>query len=308
MDQAPYKGPIRHLQPYLIQYDKDHNLDLLTRNFPNIYKWTNDPNIDLATSTNFWTHPSVTDSQRTCILKFRYNQYMGNARKQLFFGPTLFPHITCSLCHSSEPDTWKHVLLSCTQQHIHALRIKRHNKAIWEFRKLLLSCPNTRCYTLMKAGNHNNLPPDNTIPTWLLPCTCNTPRCHCNARFKPDLLCVTGTPYQHQPPTAPTPTITIQFIEFTFCNDRFPLEAIARKTHKYEPLLQDLQAHGWTVAPLMVLTAGARATSHISTMTLLHDQLHIPRSLIKQTCTNINIIAIHHAMSILLYKRKLENN
>jgi hypothetical protein len=28
----------------------------------------------------------------------------------------------------------------------------------------------------------------------------------------------------------------------------------------------------------------------------------------KQTCTNINIIAIHHAMSILLYKRKLENN
>ena len=30
MDQAPYKGPIRHLQPYLIQYDKDHNLDLLT--------------------------------------------------------------------------------------------------------------------------------------------------------------------------------------------------------------------------------------------------------------------------------------
>jgi hypothetical protein len=160
----------------------------------------------------------------------------------------------------------------------------------------------------MNAGNHNNLPLDNTIPTWLLPCTCNTPRCHCNARFKPDLLCVTGTPYQHQPPTAPNPTITIQLIEFTFCNDRFPLEAIAQKTHKYEPLLQDLQAHGWTVAPLMVLTAGARATSHISTMTLLHDQLHIPRSLIKQTCTNINIIAIHHAMSILLYKRKLENN
>jgi hypothetical protein len=58
----------------------------------------------------------------------------------------------------------------------------------------------------------------------------------------------------------------------------------------------------------MVLTAGVRATSHISTMTLLHAQLHITRSHIKQMCTNINIIAIHHAMSILLYKRKLENN
>jgi hypothetical protein len=58
----------------------------------------------------------------------------------------------------------------------------------------------------------------------------------------------------------------------------------------------------------MVLTAGARATSYISTMTLLHAHLHIPRPYIKQTCTNINIIAIYHAMSILLYKRKLENN
>jgi hypothetical protein len=145
----------------------------------------------------------------------------------------------------------------------------------------------------MNAGIHNDLPLDNTVPTWLLPCTYNTPRCHCNARFKPDLLCVTGIPYQHQTPTTPTPTITIQFIEFTFCNDRFPLEAIDRKNHKYEPLLQAIQAHGWNVAPLMVLTAGVRATSHISTMTLLHDQLHIPRSHIKQTCTNINIIAIH---------------
>ena len=65
MAPIPYKGLIRYLQPYLIEYDNDQNLDLLTRNFPNIYKWINDPNIDLSTSTNFWTHPSVTNSQRT---------------------------------------------------------------------------------------------------------------------------------------------------------------------------------------------------------------------------------------------------
>jgi hypothetical protein len=93
MDQTPYKGPISHLLPYITQHDKTHNLELVAQNFPNIFKWTNDPNIDPATSTNFWTHPSITDPQRTCILKFRYNQYMGNARKQLFFGPTLFPQI-----------------------------------------------------------------------------------------------------------------------------------------------------------------------------------------------------------------------
>jgi ribonuclease HI len=165
MDQTPHKGPIRHLLPYITQHDKTHNLELIAQNFHNIFKWTNDPNIDPDTSTNFWTHPSITDSQRTCILKFRYNQYMGNARKQLFFGPTLFPQITYSLCNSTEPDTWKHVLLSCTQQHLHALRIKRHNKAVYEFCKLLLSCQNTRCYILMNTGIYNNSPPDNTVPT-----------------------------------------------------------------------------------------------------------------------------------------------
>jgi ribonuclease HI len=109
MDQIPYKGPIRHLLPYLIKHDKTHNLELIARNFPNIHKLANDPNIDPDTSNNFWTHPSITNPQHTCILKFHYNQYMGNARKQLFFGPILYPQITCSLCSSTEPDTWKHV-------------------------------------------------------------------------------------------------------------------------------------------------------------------------------------------------------
>jgi hypothetical protein len=53
MDQAPYKSPIRHLQPYLLKYDKMHNLVLIAQNFPNINKWTNDTNIDHVTSTNF---------------------------------------------------------------------------------------------------------------------------------------------------------------------------------------------------------------------------------------------------------------
>jgi hypothetical protein len=62
-------------------------------------------------------------------------------------------------------------------------------------------------------------PPTIQFPLGLLPCTCNTPRCYCNAHFKPDLLCVQGIPYQYPPPTTPTSSITIQFIEFTFCND-----------------------------------------------------------------------------------------
>jgi hypothetical protein len=115
MDQTPDKEPIRHLQPCLQKYEKEHSLKDIAQKFPNINKWTSDTNIDNETSNSFWSHPDITDPQITCILKFRYNQYMGNVRKQLFFGPTLHPNITCTICNSPELDTWKHVLLSSTQ-------------------------------------------------------------------------------------------------------------------------------------------------------------------------------------------------
>src|ERR1700738_2827993 len=81
--------------------------------------------------------------------------------------------------------TWLHVLLKCKQHHIHALRTKRHNKAVWELRKLIVSSKKSRCYILMNVGTFNNDPPENTVPSWILPCVCGQQRCHCNARFKP---------------------------------------------------------------------------------------------------------------------------
>jgi hypothetical protein len=144
---------------------------------------------------------------------------MGNARKQLFFGSIFYPSITCPLYNSLEPDTWKHVLLSYTQPHIHALRIKRHNKAVWELRKLITQHKQSRCFILMNARTFNNTPLDNTVPSWVLQCTCEHSRCHCNAQFKPDIFCVQGLPYQSTPPPSPSPTLTLQFIEFTYCND-----------------------------------------------------------------------------------------
>ena len=72
-------------------------------------------------------------------------------------------------------------------------------------------------------------PQKNTVPTWLLRWTCDTQRCHCNARFKHDILCIIGHPYNHPPPEAPTPEITIQFIEFTFCNNMFTTDSRERE-------------------------------------------------------------------------------
>ena len=80
-------------------------------------------------------------------------------------------------------------------------------------------------------------PQENTVPTWLLPCNCDQQRCYCHARLKPDILCVKGLPYQNDPPLNRVNNLTIQFIEFTYCNDRSPQEAINNKTQKYQPLL-----------------------------------------------------------------------
>ena len=179
-------------------------------------------------SNDFWNNPEITDAQKTSILKFRTGQYMGNARKQLIFGIQRFPSKTCPICNSHDADTRLHVLLLCKQHHIHAPRTKRHNKAVWELRKLILSSNKSRCYTLMNAGTFNNNPQENTVPSWLLPCTCNQQRCQCNARFKPDILCIKGLPYHSPPPLNPDDNLTIQFIEFTFTNDIISPETIGR--------------------------------------------------------------------------------
>ena len=126
---------------------------------------------------------------------------MGHAWKRLFFGGEAYPLKTCLVCNSSYAYTWLHVLLKCKQQHIHALTTKRHNKVVWELCKLIIS----RHYTLLNECTHNGLPQENTIPTWLLPCTCGAQRCHCNVMFKLDILCVIGHMYNHPPPEAPTP-------------------------------------------------------------------------------------------------------
>jgi hypothetical protein len=46
----------------------------------------------------------------------------------------------------------------------------------------------------------------------------------------------------------------------------FTVETKERKTTKYQPLINNIIARGWNTAPLMVLAAGARATTHIPLM------------------------------------------
>ena len=84
---------------------------------------------------------------------------------------------------------------------------------------------NTRFFTLTRAGRINNKPPDQTIPEWLLKCTCPQPPCICHVKLRQNILCIIGSPNQAQTPMTPSPTHTIQLIEFTYCHDRFPEQA-----------------------------------------------------------------------------------
>ena len=160
----------------------------------------------------------------------------------------------------------------------------------------------------MNARTYNNNPQENIIPPWLLPCTCGQQRCHCNARLKPDILCIKGLPYQHTPPTNPTNQLTVLFIEFTYTNDRFSQETTNNKIQKYQTLIDKIILQGWRVDPLIVITAGARGTTHVPSMKQLLTNFQLTENAVKNTFEAINTSAIQYDGSILLHKRRIENN
>ena len=117
---------------------------------------------------------------------------------------------------------------------------------------------------------------ENTVSPWLFPCTCNLQRCHSNARFKSDIICVKGLPYQANPPTTLENNLQIQFIEFTYCNNKFSPETITRKIEKYQLLIDNITNRGLNVESLIVITVSARATTHIPSMKILEEKFKIP--------------------------------
>jgi hypothetical protein len=78
-----------------------------------------------------------------------------------------------------------------------------------------------------------------------------------------------GTPIPKQPTTKPHNNLTIQFLEFTYTNDKFSQETIDNKVHKYQPLINSIFNQGWKIDPLVVVTARDRGTTHAPSMKLL---------------------------------------
>ena len=87
-------------------------------------------------------------------------------------------------------------------------------------------------------------------------------------------------PYQSNPPTIPINNLKIQLIEFTYYNDKFSPKTITRKIEKYQPLIDNIINRRWNVEPLIVITAYARATTHISSMKILEEKFKISKKTI----------------------------
>ena len=230
---------------------------------------------------------------------------MGNHRKNIFW-PLKFRNPNCTLCHKNDRDTWPHLLSMCENPYLKGLRIARHNNAVHLITQTLQANKRTRYYTLTNAGNLNNTNQQQTVPNWLLECTCPQTPCQCQARLQPDILCIIGAPNHTSTPLLPTPTHTAQFIEFTYCHDRFPEQALTQKHTKYDPLINAIQNKGWKTNPLITITAEVRGAIHEQAITRLTN-LKIPKTSLKTLMKNIHQNAIKYLTYLVLNKRKLDN-
>ena len=114
------------------------------------------------------------------------------------------------------------------------------------------------------------------------------------------------TPTRTQTPISPSTNYTIQFIEFTYCHDKFPEQARTHKHTNYDPLIQSIQNNGWKPYPLITITAGVRGAIHEHSIEQL-TKLKIPKSSIKTLMKILHENVIKYLTYLVLNKRKLDN-
>jgi hypothetical protein len=94
--------------------------------------------------------------------------------KKIIFWPHTHQNPNCTLCHKNDRNTWPHLLSLCENPYLTGLRISRHDKAVHLMTQTLQANKNTHFFTLINANKINNKFQDQTIPKWLLKCTCPT--------------------------------------------------------------------------------------------------------------------------------------
>lgn len=185
------------------------------------FQWSN----TLKLSNSYWNTQRTTNAQITQIIKFRSTQYMGNYRKNLFC-PQKFSNPNCTLCQSNDKDTWPHMLSLWNHKFLKGLRIARHNATTQKITNLLKSNTRTLNTIHLRCRQQRRTPPRQYNPILALARTCLRTKCICLARLCPNIMYIQGTTQEQTNSLIPTPSLTIQIIEFTFINDIFTDQAI----------------------------------------------------------------------------------
>jgi hypothetical protein len=170
--------------------------------YQTVQKWLSTDDLHLKLSNFLRDAAWITNAQITQVLNFCYGNSMGNYRKKHAFKQDISP--LYDLCPLRENDTCLHLLSCYTNKHINNIHTNQYNKAVHGIARTLLAYFTTRCFTLINVCKIQDTPLDNTIPTWLLPCSCYLLRCKCLARLHPDILYLPGTTPSNQATSAPS--------------------------------------------------------------------------------------------------------
>ena len=139
---ATHDGAIRNLHTFVTQAHKNREIGMAKSKFPYVDKWVSNKQINQKISNHYWKNKHMTNAQITQTLKFRYAQYMGNHKKNIFW-PLTHQNPNCTLCPHNDRDTWPHILSTCEHPYLKGLRIARHNKAVHLITQTLQAHKNT---------------------------------------------------------------------------------------------------------------------------------------------------------------------
>ena len=98
-----------NLSTFITKTHESQEATLAKRTFPYVDKWLLNKQINQKLSNHFGKNVNIPDTQITQTLKFRFAQYTGNHRKNIFW-PLNYPNPNCTLCRSNDRDTWPHLL------------------------------------------------------------------------------------------------------------------------------------------------------------------------------------------------------
>ena len=144
---------------------------------------------------------------------------MGNHKKNIFWPLThQNPNAQCTIVMTETHDNtyYQHVKSFLLK----GLRIARHNKVVHAKK-------NTKFFLVTNANNLDNKPLEQSRNGFSNAYAHNQPG-HCQAKLRPNNLCIIGAVNWTQTPITPSPAITIQLIDFTYCHDKFLDQALTR--------------------------------------------------------------------------------